>query len=333
MSLLSIKDLTTQYRTSKGYLKALADITLTIEEGESFGLVGESGCGKSTLIKSILRLLPKNGKIERGEILYKGRDILKMTSRELQNIRWKEISLVSQAAMNALDPVYKVGYQIAEAIKTHEDINDSHLQIRLKELFDIVGLDYKRKDNYPHEFSGGMKQRVVIAMALALNPSLVIADEPTSALDVLVQDKILKKINELQSKLKISLLLVTHDISVVVETCQRMAIIYAGKIMEYGPTLHIIESAFHPYTLGLLKAFPSIKEENKELISIPGFPPNLLYPLIGCVFEERCPFSDGLCKQEAPEIVEVEAGHFSACHMRDRIEDIRKLSGLEETWQ
>ena len=296
-------------------------------------MVGESGCGKTTLIKSILRLLPPNGEIKRGEILYKGKNILKMTSRELQNIRWKEISLISQAAMNALDPVYKVGYQIIEAIKAHQNMDKRSLQIRLKELFDIVGLDYKRKDNYPHEFSGGMKQRVVIAMALALNPSIVIADEPTSALDVLVQDKILQKIRELQSKLNISLILVTHDISIVVEICQRMAVIYAGKIMEYGSILNIIENTYHPYTIGLLRAFPSIKGEKKELISIPGAPPNLLNPPQGCRFEARCPFSEVLCKQKDPELAEVETGHFSACHMSNRIEDIRKRSELEETWQ
>lgn len=333
MTLLRIKNLTTHYKTREGLLHAVTDITLDIEEGESFGLVGESGCGKSTLIKSILRLLPPNGEIKSGEIRYKGRNLLDLNFHDLQRIRWKEISLISQSAMNALDPVYKVGYQIIEAIKAHEKVDKKTLQSRLRELFEIVGLDYNRKDNYPHEFSGGMKQRVVIAMALALNPSLVIADEPTSALDVLVQDKILRKISELQSKLNITLILVTHDVSVVTETCERVAVIYAGKIMEYGSTINIIENPYNPYTIGLLKSFPSIRGEKKELISIPGAPPNLLYPPKGCVFLERCPFSETACVNVIPELVEVESGHFSACHMMNRVEDIRKRSELETTWQ
>ncbi|MFB6299948.1 MAG: ABC transporter ATP-binding protein, partial [Halobacteriales archaeon] len=273
--LLEADNVTIEYRTREhGNLRAVEGINFTVNEDETFGLVGESGCGKSTVAQAILGLLPSNGSVAEGEIRYRGVDMTELDKPEMDQIRWENISLISQGAMNALNPVHRISNQIVEAIQAHRDMGEEAARERVAELFELVGMDPDRMDDYPHQFSGGMKQRAYIAMALALDPDLVIADEPTTALDVIVQDQILKRINELQEELGISMILITHDISVIAETCERLAVMYSGKIMEYGNLRSIFANPYNPYTLGLQNAFPTLRGEKQNLISIPGSPPD-----------------------------------------------------------
>jgi oligopeptide/dipeptide ABC transporter ATP-binding protein len=332
MALLEVTNLCVTYRTTQGDAQAIDGISFTLQEGENLGLVGESGCGKTTAAKAILRLLPPNGEITGGEIWFQGQNLVPLRENELKKIRWKEISIISQSAMNALDPVYCVGDQLVEAIRTHEKVNKPTAWERAATLFEIVGLERKRLRDYPHQLSGGMRQRSIIAMALALNPSLIIADEPTTALDVIVQDQILQQIKQLRQAWGSAMIFITHDISVIAETCDSVAVMYAGKIMEYASTRRIFKQAYHPYTLGLQNAFPSIDAHQPQLISIPGFPPSLIDPPRSCLFRPRCPFATELCLQEPPA-VEVEAGHRVACHFPDRVEEFRQLARLGTTWQ
>jgi len=299
----------------KRWVKAVDNVSIKIDRGESLGLAGESGCGKTSLSLSIMRLLPPNGKVLSGEIKFENEDILNMDYRLFKKkIAWKKISLVPQAAMSALNPVMKVGDQIVEAIIFHEDVSKEEALERAKTLFKLVGLDPSRINDYPHEFSGGMRQRAMIAMALACNPKLVIADEPTSALDVIVQAQILSLIKDLQKNLNLSMILVTHDLSILSEICNSIAVMYAGKIIEYGPTLEVYEDPQHPYTKGLLAATPSIKGNRRRLKSIPGTPPDLLNPPPGCRFHPRCPYAKDICKKEEPPLVKVGEKRVVACH-------------------
>jgi len=299
----------------KRWVKAVDNVSIKIDRGESLGLAGESGCGKTSLSLSIMRLLPPNGKVLSGEIKFENEDILNMGYKLFKKkIAWKKISLVPQAAMSALNPVMKVGDQIVEAIIFHEDVSKEEALERAKTLFKLVGLDPSRINDYPHEFSGGMRQRVMIAMALACNPKLVIADEPTSALDVIVQAQILSLIKDLQKNLNLSMILVTHDLSILSEICNSIAVMYAGKIVEYGPTLDVYEDPQHPYTKGLLAATPSIKGTRRRLKSIPGTPPDLLNPPPGCRFHPRCPYAKDICRKEEPPLVKVGEKRVVACH-------------------
>jgi oligopeptide/dipeptide ABC transporter ATP-binding protein len=331
--LLRVENLVIQYRTGEGSIRAVDEISFSIKNGENLGLVGESGCGKTTAAKAIMKILPANGEIVGGKILFQGRDIISMGQKDMRNLRWNEIAMITQSAMNSLDPVHRVGDQIVEAIQAHSSISTRDAIIRVRELFDIVGLDPHRINDYPHQFSGGMKQRAIIAMALALNPSLIIADEPTTALDVLVQDRILMQLNELQHKMNMSMIIITHDISVVAETCSRVAVMYAGKIMEYGAVTCVFKTPYNPYTMGLLNAFPSVVGKKRELISIGGFPPNLLNPPKGCRFWERCPFSSERCARQTFTMVKVGEDHFSACPDIHRVEEMRDLAVRPETWR
>ena len=317
MALLEIKELTTYYETMRGYVKAVEKASFNVEKGEGVGLAGESGCGKTTVALSILRLLPPNGKIMHGQILYKGKDLVRMDEKTLRKkIRWKEISLIFQGAMNALNPVYKISDQIIEAIRTHEpNINKREAKERVKKLFELVGIDPSRVDNYPHEFSGGMRQRAMIAMALACNPSLVIADEPGTALDVIVQAQVLKLMRDLKEKLNLSLILITHDLSIISEVCEKMVVMYAGQVVEAGDIITMFKKPLHPYTQGLIRAFPSIKEKKRKMSSIPGMPPDLLNPPSGCRFRLRCKYAMDICEREAPQLIEVSKGHVVACHL------------------
>lgn len=332
MALLEIQNLRVYYETRQGAAKAVDDVTFSVARGGTLGLVGESGCGKTTIAKAIMRLLPGNGKITGGKMLFNGRDLVSLTMDEVRLYRWEEIAMISQSAMNALNPVARVGHQIIEAMRAHRKVSQAEAKARMAQVFDLVGLNIERARDYPHQFSGGMKQRAVIAMALLLEPELIIADEPTTALDVLVQDQIILKIKELLSRLNNAMILITHDIAVVAETCERMVIMYAGKIMEYADTDAIFYHPFNPYTLGLQNAFPSVKGTRKELISIPGFPPSLINPPPGCLFVERCPFAGSLCREQAPPLEEVEPAHFSACHRASDVEEIRARSREEGTW-
>ena len=332
MALLDIKNLSIHYGTKSGYVKAVEDVTFSVSEGGTLGLVGESGCGKTTIAKAIIKLLPRNGEISGGEILFKGRDLVGLTVEEIRRVRWEEIAIISQSAMNSLNPVVRVGNQIIEAMQTHRQVSRNEASERMAEVFELVGLSYERARDYPHQFSGGMKQRAIIAMALLLEPDLIIADEPTTALDVLVQDQIISKIKELLNKLQNSMILITHDIAVVAETCERMVIMYAGKIMEHADTDAIFYNPYNPYTLGLQNSFPSVKGSRRELISIPGFPPLLIDPAPGCRFAMRCPFAIPICRELEPPLEEIETGHFSACHRSADVEELRARSKEAKTW-
>lgn len=317
MSLLEVQNLTTYYTTLRGPVHAVEDVSFNLDEGKALGLAGESGCGKTTVALSILRILPFNGKILQGKIIFQGQDIVKLSESELRkNIRWKGISLIFQGAMNALNPLYKIEDQIIEAIRLHEPkISKKNARERVKQLFELVGLDPSRSKNYPHEFSGGMRQRAMIAMALACNPKILIADEPGTALDVIVQAQVLKLMTELRRKLNLAIIMISHDLSIISETCDDLAIMYAGKIVELGDVYSMFKKPLHPYTQGLIEAFPNIKEERRKMYSIPGYPPNLLKPPPGCRFHPRCKYAMDICTQKEPPYSEISKGHYVACHL------------------
>ena len=332
--LLEIKNLKTHYRIKDGMVKAVDGVSLSVKEDQVFGLAGESGCGKSTLIRTLMRLIPDTARVAADEFNYKGQNLMDLTDKEYRNqILWKEISLVPQSAMNSLNPVYRVGNQIVEAIQTHVNIAGKEAMERAENLFKGVGLQPALTRNYPHEFSGGMRQRAMIAMSLALDPGLIIMDEPTTGLDVLVQERILRELKEIRQKSKASIFLITHDISVIAEMSDRIGIMYAGRIMEQADAMELFNEPFHPYTLGLKNAFPSIRALDRELISIPGSPPNLIGDIPGCVFAYRCPFSIPDCEQERPPDIEIKPNHFVHCIRTEHIEEFRNLAGDKKTWQ
>ncbi|WP_048717041.1 ABC transporter ATP-binding protein [Bacillus sp. 522_BSPC] len=330
-TLLEIKNLSTFYKSIEGPVKAVDEVNFVLERGENLGLVGESGCGKTTIIKSIMRLLPR-GAYSTGEIIFDGNNLLTLSLSDMRKVRWKDISIVSQSAMNALDPVYRVGNQITEAILNHSSISKKEAWERAEELFALVGIEKTRLLDYPHQFSGGMRQRAIIAMALALNPAVIVADEPTTALDVVVQAQILRRIRDLQKQLNSSMIMVTHDISVVAETCQKVVVMYAGKVVESGSVEVVFGNPYHPYTMGLKNAFPDIKGEKFDLISIPGYPPDLIDPPKGCRFADRCPFATYICQTSQPDNKEITEGHVVACHHTDQVESMRKEAQKYETW-
>ncbi|MHA1835044.1 MAG: ABC transporter ATP-binding protein [Candidatus Baldrarchaeia archaeon] len=315
--LLEVKNLKMYYETLRGMVRAVDDVTFSLNKGDALGLAGESGCGKTSVALTILRLLPSNARIVGGDVLFENINILEMPESELRrNIRWKKISVIFQGAMNALHPTIPIGKQIAEAILAHENVEKKEAEDRAGKLLDLVGIGAERLDRYPFELSGGMKQRTMIAMALACNPSLVIADEPTTALDVIIEAQVLKVMKELQQKLNLSMILISHDLSMIAEVCNKIAIMYAGKIVEYGDIVSIYKEPLHPYTEKLIAAFPSILGRKTELTSIPGFPPNLLSPPSGCRFHPRCPYAMDICKKEEPQItISKNKEHFVACHL------------------
>ncbi len=315
--MLQLDHVTTNYRTVRGWVRAAENVSFEIGQGEALGVVGESGCGKTTVALSILKILPRGGRIRKGKILFEGRDLVPLRDGEMRKIRWSGISIVFQGAMNAMNPVFKVGDQIIEAIRLHEhDVSRADARARAEALFEMVGVESSRLDNYPHEFSGGMRQRALIAMALACNPRLLIADEPGTALDVIVQAQVLRLLRDLKDKLGLSMMMISHDLSIVAEVCEKIAVMYAGHVVEYGQVDAIFKEPLHPYTQGLLSAFPSIKGEKKKMVSIPGQPPDLLSPPPGCPFNPRCPYVMDVCKTEFPELKKVGSGeHYVACYL------------------
>lgn len=420
MAMLEVKDLKVHFEILRGIVKAVDGITFELDRGQTMGLVGESGCGKTTCAFAITRLLPYNGRVVGGEIIFdkmvlaradmavemmellerpdwlprvealvdrrknaltklrrRGidespgeseilleeessfledvvevlghkermepeelRDILldlaktettgffaerrrrkieKEIEEKMSAIRWSQISMIFQSAMNAFNPVYRVGDQIVEALLTHRNISKDEAKEKVIELFELVGLKPDRVTGYPHEFSGGMRQRAIIAMALALNPKLIIADEPTTALDVIMQDRILAEIRDLQREMHMAMMIITHDISVVAEVAERIAIMYGGKLFEKGDIVSIFENPANPYTIGLTGAFPSIKGRKKMLRSIPGSPPDLSNPPMGCVFHPRCKLAQEICRKKEPPIVEVAENHESYCFFAEDI--------------
>ncbi len=318
MTTLEVRDLSINYMTDDGMaLNAVEGLTFSLEQGRSLGLVGESGCGKTTVMLSLMRLLPEAGRIVNGQVLFEGRDLLQISEGDMQSVRWKDVSMVFQGAMNALNPVRTVESQIVEVLQLHNIVNSTKdARKRAGELLELVGITAKRGKQYPHQFSGGMRQRAVIAMALACNPRILIADEPTTALDVMIQAQIIELLEELQRELNLSLVLVTHDLGVVAEMCDDVLVMYGGTVAEYASSDTIFNNPGHPYTQRLLKAFPDIAEPGSDLASIPGNPPRLDNLPPGCRFEPRCHVGNGesVCLKRLPLLVEIESGHQTACH-------------------
>lgn len=319
MPLLEVKNLKTHFLTPFGAVKAVDGVNFKIEKGKAVGLAGESGCGKTTIGLSILKILPYPGKVLEGEIYFNGIDILKLSDSEFRKIRWTEIATIFQGSLAALNPLFKIGNQIAEPLMIHEGFNKSDAIERAKELLDLVGLDPSRADNYPWELSGGMRQRVSIAMSLVCNPDLLIADEPTTALDVIVASQVLELIKDLSKKLDLSMILITHDISVIAQVCEELMIMYAGKLVEKSSVQDIFEFPIHPYSRALINAFPSIMGERQRLEGIAGSPPDLIDPPDGCRFHPRCPHAQDICSEEMPKLAEIEKDRYVACHLADEI--------------
>ena len=312
--LLDIKGLTIHYVTHDGDIAAVNDISLSIGKGKTLGLVGETGAGKTTTALGILRLIPNPpGKILSGEIMFEGEDLLKVSDAEIRKIRGNKISMIFQDPMTALNPIIQVGDQIAEVISLHTKCSKTEAMKKALEMLEMVGIRPERSTDYPHQFSGGMKQRVVIAMALACQPTLLIADEPTTALDVTIQAQVLEMINDLKVQLHTSMLLITHDLGIVAETCDDVAIMYAGEIVEYGSLEHIFDNPRHPYTKGLFGSIPSLEKDVKRLSPIRGLMPDPANLPEGCKFHDRCEYACEKCKQKAPELKEVEPGHLVLC--------------------
>ncbi|MBE5784295.1 MAG: ABC transporter ATP-binding protein [Clostridiales bacterium] len=313
-NILEIKDLYVQYSAGKDTVRAVNGITLSLEKGESLGLVGETGAGKTTTALSIMGLIPNPpGKITGGEILYRGENLREKSEKEMRKIRGNEISMIFQDPMTALNPMLTVGDQIAEVIRLHQNVTKAEAFQRAKEMMEIVGIEGGRATEYPHQFSGGMKQRIVIAIALACNPSLLIADEPTTALDVTIQAQVLELIEQLKVKYDTSLLLITHDLGVVAEVCNKVAIIYAGEIVEYGTLEHIYKNPSHPYTVGLFGSIPNLNETVTRLKPIPGLMPDPTKLPAGCAFAERCGEACEKCMKGAVPYIEIEPGHMVRC--------------------
>jgi len=315
MAILEVQNLSINYLTDDGtVLHAVEDVSFSLEGGRSLGLVGESGCGKTTTMLSLLRLLPAEGRIVSGAIRYQGVDLLRLSEQEIRAYRWSKIALVFQGAMNALNPVRKVGDQIAEAIKLHMGLDKTQASKRVAELLELVGITPGMAQRYPHQYSGGMRQRAMIAMALACSPDILIADEPTTALDVMIQAQILDLLQNLQRELQLSIILVTHDLGVVAEICDDVLVMYGGKTAEYASVDTIYNGTLHPYSQRLLQAFPDIDNPSSTLASIPGFPPPLDALPPGCRFEPRCYCKRDICAVKSPPLVAVKPGHYVACH-------------------
>jgi len=315
MALLTVKNLCVEYHTRKGNLKSVQGISFTLDQGKSLGLVGESGCGKTTIGMALMGLLPDNATVTNGEILFEDQDLLKMSTKEIRQVRWKKIAMIFQAAMNALNPVHRVGEQIAEAILAHDDdISEKEAMKQVEGLFQLVGIPPDRMRDYPHHYSGGMKQRAIIAMALACRPSLIIADEPTTALDVIVQDQILSAIKNLQNKLKISVIFISHDIAVVADICDNIGIMFAGQLVEYGRIEEVFYAPMHPYTKSLLNSYLTLDKDVVQLNSYLGKTPDLINPRSGCLFCERCTVAEAACSLKAPEWVNISPTHKAFCY-------------------
>ncbi len=331
--LLSVRNLSTDFLSPEGDVwHALEDISFDVYPGQTLGLVGESGCGKTTTMLSIMRLLPAAGRITSGKILLDGVDLLDLDDRAMRQYRWKEMAMVFQSAMNALNPVIRVGDQIREAILLHGLMDRENADRRVDELLDLVGIARSRKNQYPHQYSGGMRQRAMIAMALACSPRILFADEPTTALDVMIQAQVLELLRNIQSTFGLAVVLVTHDLGVVAEVCDSVIVMYGGTIAEYGPIDAVYNNPQHPYTQRLLQAFPDLNRPGDTLLSIPGVPPSLKSLPKGCRFEPRCDKKFALCKQVTPVLMEVVetpgqttrnvttlqiTSHLAACHLLD----------------
>ena len=312
-NLLEAKDLKVYYYTREGIVKAVDGISFSMRKGETIGMVGESGSGKSTLGLSILKLVPPPGKIVSGELLFNGKDLVRLSNKEMLRIRGKRISMVFQDPLTSLNPLMRIGEHLTETIRTHEKVSPKEAEERALRLLDEVGIPAERFKDYPHQFSGGMRQRVGIALALALNPDLVIADEFTSALDVIVQSQILDLMKELKRLHNMGMILISHDISIVSEIADKIALMYAGQLVEFAEINTFFNEHLHPYSEGLLKSVPNVQLSDQSLDYIPGIPPDLIHPPSGCRFYPRCPYAKDECKEKEPPPVEVKPGHIVKC--------------------
>ena len=313
-NILTVKNLKVLYATRAGLVKAVDNVSLEVRRGEVLGLVGESGCGKSTLGLSILRLIPPPGKITDGQIFFNGEDLLAKTEEEMRSIRGKHIAMVFQDPMTSLDPLFRIGDQMVETILTHEKgTSKKEARERAMEILMKLGIGSERFDDYPHQLSGGMRRRVMIGLALLLNPDLLIADEPTTALDVIVEAQILDLLKDLRKTYNITLILITHNMGVVAQLADRVAVMYAGKLVEVGEAMDVFYTPLHPYTEGLLRSIPNISLEHHKLETMPGSPPDLITPPPGCRFHPRCPYVMEICSREEPPLKSLEEGHLVAC--------------------
>jgi len=315
MSLLDIEDLRVYYFSGEGVAKAVDGVSLFLRKGETLGVVGESGCGKSTLGLSILRLVPYPGKIVSGKIIYEKTNLLSLNNEKMRKLRGKEIAMIFQNPDVSLNPLMKIKDHLVEAILMHEEIDESEATEKAREVLGKVGIAPDRINDYPHQLSGGMKQRIMIALALLLNPKLIIADEPTSSLDVLIQAKILKLLKDLKEEYRLSLILISHDFGIIFEVSDRIAVMYAGHTMETAESVKLYDEPLHPYTQALIKAIPTVTAEKQKLSFIPGAPPSLINPPKGCRFYARCKYATEICKLKEPEMVDVGRDRKVKCHL------------------
>ena len=315
-NILEIQDLVVKYHTDERIIHAVNGVNLAVKQGEVIGLVGETGAGKTTIARSILRILQTPpAKFEGGKIMFQGQNIMELSEKEMRKIRGNKIAMIFQDPMTALNPIERVGYQIAESIGLHNDVTRMEAEKRACDMLEMVGIPMGRYKEFPHQFSGGMKQRVVIAMALACNPVLLLADEPTTALDVTIQAQVLEMMQELKDKLGTSVILITHDLGVVADICDSVAVAYAGEIVEYGTVRHIFKNPTHPYTLGLFGSLPKLNSSERRLKPIKGLMPDPTNLPKGCKFYDRCPEATDKCAERSPDNVEIEPGHFIKCYL------------------
>ncbi|MBI4280558.1 MAG: ABC transporter ATP-binding protein [Armatimonadetes bacterium] len=326
MPLLEVRDLTVHYRLGPARVHAADRVSFTLDRGQTLGLVGESGCGKTTVGYALLRVLPENGVIAGGQVHLDGSDLLALDAEAMRRVRWRRLSMIFQGAMNALNPVLRVGDLLEEILQTHEPVSREEARARVAEQFEQVGLPRARTHSYPHEMSGGQRQRAVKAKSHLGRPDLIIADEPTTAFDVILQDQILVQLQEIQKRLGLALILISHDMSVIAETCDHVAVMYGGRIVEYGTVDEIFARPRHPYTIAMLSSFPSLYGPARELLALPGVPPDLTAPPVGCAFAPRCPLAEERCHAEAPAPLTLDGDetHWSRCHFAREV----KVSAL-----
>ena len=332
MSLLAVENLSIEYRSRRAVVRAVRNTSFDLAPGETLGLVGESGCGKSTLAMGILGLLPPTAAVVGGAVTLRGQNLVTMDRERLRALRWKKIAYIPQSAMNSLNPIARLADQFQEIWRAHGGVRDG-ARGKAEALFTRVGLDPQRLRSYPHELSGGMRQRAMIAMALMFEPELLVADEPTTGLDVIVQRGVLNLLRRLQAEERMSVIFVSHDIAVVAELCEHVAVMYAGEIVERGPARAIFGAPFHPYTMGLEQAFPDIRDPRRTLVGIAGTPPRLDRPLDGCPFTARCPFAVERCRIEKPAVRTISSGHAVACHFAEDADINRKRAREPLLWQ
>ncbi|HOI34428.1 MAG TPA: ABC transporter ATP-binding protein [Mesotoga infera] len=331
-ALLQVKDLRTYFHTEDGIVKAVDGVTFDVYAGETLGIVGESGCGKSVTSLSVMRLLDEKGEIAGGEIIFEGKNVMAIPESQMMKIRGNDMAMIFQEPMTALNPVFTIGFQIMEAILLHQDVNKEQARKMAIDMLRKVGIPEpeKRVDEYPHELSGGMRQRAMIAMALSCNPKLLFADEPTTALDVTIQAQILELMKSLQEQYGMALVMITHDLGVIAEMAQRVVVMYAGKVVEYAEVHTLFKKPRHPYTWGLMNAIPKLDEDREVLYNIPGVVPDPLDFPDGCRFNTRCPLATDKCRKEEPPLVEVDENHTSACWYVDKLVEMIKVSRAGE---